>query len=269
MFDKKFGFGKFGVQGAAIATLLARIVELLIILRFVYGEKTPLAAKFKELFDFSYGYAIKIYNKIIFVILNESLWALGISIYTIAYGKIGTVAVAAIQICNIVQNLFMIVAKSLSTASAVMIGNKIGEGDTNIAREYANKFCKLGIFMGLISGIILILIAPYIVKLYNIKLETQIETIKTLQVIGLFLMVKVFNVIMTVGIFRSGGETEFAFVLDVGTVWFIGIPMAFIGALVLKWPIYLVVALISIEEVVKGIIGYHRIRKGKWVKSLI
>ncbi|MHC1747157.1 MAG: MATE family efflux transporter [Cellulosilyticaceae bacterium] len=265
----KFGFPMLGVKGAAIATVISRVVELSLIIVFTYRHNTPLAATAKELFYVPKEFCKKFYGVVLPVIVNEGLWSLGITIYSIAYGRMGATAVAAIQICSTVQNLFMIVAKSLSTSAAVMIGNKIGEQDKGAIVRYTKKFCILGIISGIIMGIIMAISAPYFVRCFNIQPGAKAETIKTLYVISAYLCIKVFNVIMIVGFFRSGGTTHYACILDAGTVWAIGIPMAFIGALVLKWPLHLVVALISLEEVVKACIGLPKIMSWSWIRNVV
>ncbi|GKX65204.1 MATE family efflux transporter [Inconstantimicrobium mannanitabidum] len=265
----KFGMPAMGVSGSALATVIARIVELILILRFVYKNKTPLNANLQELLNISKEFVIKFYRTTLPVIFNEALWSLGIIIYSIAYGRISIEAVAAIQICNAVQNLFMIVAKSISTASAVMIGNRIGENDNESVRVYVRNFSKLSISLGIITGILMALLSPAFVNLYNIKPEVKLETIRTLYVICMYLSVKFFNITMVVGFFRSGGDTTFACFLDAGTVWLIGIPLAFLSVLVFKLPLHWVVALLSLEEVVKSLIGARRIKSYIWMRNVI
>jgi Na+-driven multidrug efflux pump len=238
-------------------------------MKYVYGKKLPLALRLNEFLGFTINDIKRIYSKVVFVILNESLWALGISLYAVAYGYIGTSAVAAIQVCNSIQNLFMIVAKSLSTASGTMIGNKIGEKNGVLAHLYAKRFLKLGIVFGFLSAVLLRLITPWIASWYEVSSATRMDIISTLNIIGLFLVFKILNVIMTVGILRSGGETKFAFAVDVGTVWFIGVPLAFLGSIYFKLSLHEVVAMLSVEEILKCIVCWLKIRKNDWNQNLV
>jgi putative MATE family efflux protein len=269
LIEGHFGAPALGVKGAAIATVIARCVEFLLIMKYVYGKKLPLALRLNEFLGFTINDIKRIYSKVVFVILNESLWALGISLYAVAYGYIGTSAVAAIQVCNSIQNLFMIVAKSLSTASGTMIGNKIGEKNGVLAHLYAKRFLKLGIVFGFLSAVLLRLITPWIASWYEVSSATRMDIISTLNIIGLFLVFKILNVIMTVGILRSGGETKFAFAVDVGTVWFIGVPLAFLGSIYLKLSLHEVVAMLSVEEILKCIVCWLKIRKNDWNQNLV
>ena len=266
-----FGFQSMGVKGAAIATLIARIIELFFMLYLLYKYKggTVIAAKFNELFDFSREFVRKILKTALPVIINEFLWSLGMTIYAIVYGRISTEAVNSVEISNTILNLFMIIGRSIASASAVMIGNKIGDNNVEEANTYARRLCKLGVYAGIIMGAILMITAPFFVKLFNVEQAIKSDVVTILIVMGAISFIKILNAILVVGVFRSGGETVFAMLLDSGTVWCIGIPMAIIGGLWLKLPIAVVVALVNLEEVVKVIIGMKRMLANKWIKNIV
>jgi putative MATE family efflux protein len=140
----KFGFPKLGVKGAAYGTLIARIVEMLIILYAIYSdEENPLAGKLKELTNWNRNFIKKYLNTSYPVMINEALWSLGNVMYSVAYSKIGTEAAASVQILNTVYNLFMVLARGMANACTVMVGNKIGADEEDIAIDYANKFLKI------------------------------------------------------------------------------------------------------------------------------
>ena len=132
LFNYIFIFGKFGapalgVEGAAIATLIARVVEAIILVFIVYKDNGVFAAKLAELKDLNLAFLRKSYRIILPVLLNDVLWAMASLIYSVVYGRMGTGATAALQICNTVSNMFMVVGFGLASASAIMIGNSIGE----------------------------------------------------------------------------------------------------------------------------------------------
>ncbi|MCM1990924.1 MATE family efflux transporter [Oceanirhabdus seepicola] len=267
----KFGFTAMGVKGAAIATLIARCIELFVTLYLLYKYNggTVIAAKFSELFDFSREFVAKILKTALPVIFNEFLWSLGMTIYAVIYGRISTEAVNSAEISNTILNLFMIIGRSIASASAVMIGNKIGDNNVEEANTYARRLCKLGVYVGIIMGAILIMTAPLFVKLFNVEQGIKNDVVTILIVMGFISFIKILNGILVVGVFRSGGETVFAMLLDSGTVWCIGIPMAIIGGLWLKLPIPVVIALVNLEEVVKVVIGLKRMLSNKWIKNIV
>lgn len=264
-----FGLPRLGVKGAAIATLIARSIEIILMLSIIYKNKGPLAAKISEMTDVSKKFFKKVSVTAAPVVANELLWAVGMSCYMIAYGKVGTNAAASVHIANTIQNLFMVINMGLANASAIMIGNEIGRKKTEKAFDYANKFSILGPLSGIIVGLGLYFIAPHIVSFMNIKPESINDTIRILAVIALYQPIKTFNVIMVVGILRSGGDTLYSFILEIGSVWLIGVPMAFLGAVVFKVPIYYVVAMASVEEIFKFIIGAPRVISKKWLNNVV
>lgn len=265
----KFGFPKLGVEGAAIATLIARIVEIALLLSIIYSQKGALAGKLKELFTLKKDFIRKFFTTTIPVILNEGFWALGMTFYSAAYARISTSAITAVQISNTIQNLFMVMFFGLGNACAVMIGNSIGARNEHKATDYAKKYSILTISLGIVIGIILILASPGMLSLFKITDAAYNDGIRILLVMAVFMAIKVFNILMVVGILRSGGDTTFSALLEIGSVWFIGVPLAWLGALVWKLPVYYVVLLVAIEDIVKAAIGIPRIISKKWVKNVV
>ncbi len=265
----KFGFPHMGVSGAALATLIARIVEVVLLLGVIYNKKYVLASRLEEMFKLSRDFVVRFFKTTTPVILNESFWSLGMTMYSAAYARIGTSAVAAVQIANTVQNLFMVIFFGLGNACAVMIGNKIGANKNETAVEYAKKISVLGSFLGIFMGVLLILSSRSILKLFNVSSSVSEDAIKILFIIALIMAVKVFNILLVVGILRSGGDTRYSMFLEMGSVWLVGVPLAFLGALYFKLPIYMVVALVSLEEIVKATVGIPRVVSKKWVKNVI
>ncbi|WBW94869.1 MATE family efflux transporter [Oceanirhabdus sp. W0125-5] len=265
----KLGISPKGVQGAAYATVIARIIELSLILSFTYIKNTPLKLGSKDLLSIRVSLVKSVYKRALPVVINEGLWSLGTIIYCIAYGEIGAGAIALIQISDVLQNFFMIIGKGISTSASVMIGNLVGKGDYKKVIDYTKKILKLGTLSGFLMGFILIIMAPFFINYYNISDVLKIEGIKTLRVIGIFLGIKILNVITISGIFRGAGETVFSSILDVMTVWFIGIPMAFLSVIVFDFPLHIVVGIVALEEVVKSIVAFKRIYSNKWIKNIV
>ncbi|KAB3530706.1 MATE family efflux transporter [Alkaliphilus serpentinus] len=267
-----FGFGNIpsmGVAGAAIATLISRAIEMLLIIFYVYNYQKELAIRRLKDFKHSKTFVIRILNTTIPVILNEGFWALGMTMYSISYARISTEAIAAVQITNTVQSIFMVVSMGLGNACAIMIGNVIGAKEETKAIEYAGRFSVLGTLAGFVIGILMFIASPLIIGFFNISPQVQFNAQRILYIIAFFMAFKFFNTLLIIGILRSGGDTKFSMFLEMGSVWLYGVPMAFIGAHVLKLPIYWVIALVSFEEIIKGIVGIYRVLSKKWVKNVI
>lgn len=267
----KLGLPQLGVKGAAYATVLARILEIALILYSIYSNKNnPLAQNIKAMTNWSKDFIKKYFKTAYPVILNEAFWSLGTVLYSLAYAKIGTEAAAAVQILSTVQNIFMVMTRGLANACTVMVGNKIGAEEENEAIEYANSFMILSVALGLILGILLFISTDAILLFFrNITPGLHESSKKLLIVAAFFFFVKSFNGTLIVGVLRGGGDTKFSMVLEMGAVWLVGVPLAFLGALVFKLPVYYVSILVNMEEVVKAVIGIPRIISKKWVTNVI
>ena len=265
----KLGFSPMGVKGAAIGTLIARIVEIIFILYTVYRNPGPLAATLKELLDWDKVFVGRYMKTTYPVIVNEAFWSLGQIMYSIAYAKIGVEATAAVQIVSTIQNIFFVIVRGLANASTVMIGNKIGAGEKEESYDYAIMFLSMATLAGLFLGLTMALTPGFTLSLFR-DLDPEVYDVakKMLVIMGLVFAVRTFNATVIVGVLRGGGDTSYSMYLEMGAVWLVGVPLAFLGALYFKLPVYWVMALISLEEIVKGIIAIPRVLSKKWIKDL-
>jgi|LSQX01.2.fsa_nt_gb putative MATE family efflux protein len=265
----KLGFPKLGIAGAAYGTLIARIVEICVIFYFVYSNKGALAAKIKELTDWDKSFLIRYFKTTYPVILNEGFWSLGQVMYSIAYAKIGKEAIAAVQITTTIQNIFMVISRGLANACTVMVGNKIGAEQEDEAADYAKSFLVISTVVGLILGILLFLLSGVLLKAFrNITPEVFEASIKLLKAMAIFFFIRMFNSTTIVGVLRGGGDTKFSMALETVSVWLVGVPFAFIGAILLSLPVHWVFVIISFEDVVKAIISFWRIKSDKWIRNV-
>lgn len=264
------GFEPMGIRGAAIATLIARIIEFIIILSGIYKSIPHLAVSIKDFLAIDRHIAKLVGKTALPVILNEGFWSLGMTAYALVYARIGTEAVSAVMITNTVNNLFMVVGFGLGNASSVMLGNTLGAGEIEKAIDYNKKFLSLSILLGIVIGFIITFTAPLIVStLYKLTPESLNITITTLKILAFFMAFKFYNTIIIIGTLRSGGDTLFSMMLELTSVWLIGVPLALLGAFVLKLPVYWVVALVNLEEIVKMLMGMPRLFSNKWAKRLV
>lgn len=265
----KLGAPAMGVNGAALATMIARLVEVVFIVSVVYFSKNKVAAKFKELINFNMS-TIKMYFKTSWsVIVNELIFSVGSAAYAVAYAKISTDASATMQISTTIINMFFIFLTGVGSAAAIMIGNKIGAGEEERAHTYASHVGKLTPFIGVTLGVAMWLLAPVVVSLFNIKPETYVAAIKVLRVMAIFMPLRTFNAIMIIGVFRGGGDTTYSMLVQAGTIWLYSVPLAFIGAMVFKLPVYIVFFLVCTEEIIKIPFELARLKSGKWLKNVI
>ena len=264
------GFPRLEVAGAAIATVLARLVEAAALVYWVYAirKNKVISPVIKDIKRLNLKYIKNVLITAIPVILNDVFWALGMTMYSAAYARIGTSAIAAIQIANTAQNIFIVISIGLASSCAVILGNEIGSGDKAKAILYAKRFLIIGTLAGLILGLILILISPIILMMFSNTRAVQLLAQRIMMIMGIFLWCRFMNGILVVGVLRSGGDTTFSMILETCSVWLVGVPLAFAGALWWHLPVYVVYTLICLEELVKAYFGIRRVKSNKWVRDV-
>lgn len=266
----KFNMPAMGVTGAAVATLISRMTETTVLLCVVCFGKTPLTCRIRELFGYS-KYMLSQFSETVFpVIANELIWGIGVTIYAVAYGRMGDDAVAAITIATTIQDIVVVLFQGVSAAAAVILGNELGAGKMERAQRYAKNFFILQFLLTLGTAFICVTARWEIINLYRpgISQEVAENVSRCLLLFVCFMPFRAFNYINIVGVLRSGGDTRMCLVIDTAGVWLIGVPLAFLGGLVWKQPIYVVYAMVMMEEVFKAVFGYARYRQKKWLKNL-
>jgi putative MATE family efflux protein len=266
-----FGIGPFpqlGVEGAAISTALARFIEVTLLI-FLSHRKKNESLKLNKFtsYSFSKPFIKKFYKTSSPVVLNELTWALGMVAYKYAFSKMGTTALAAVQVTESITGLFFVVAMGFSMAASIMVGNKVGEKEYDIAQTISNRFLIISILSGVIMGLILLVSAPFLTHLFSLNSEISTLIIKTLNYFAFLIPLKFLVTVIVVGIVRGGGSTTFAFLTEALCVWLIGVPSVFIAIFVFNLPLPFVYLVMGLEEVVKTIIGLYKLKSRTWIKD--
>jgi len=264
-----FGFPALGVRGAAIGTSVGWAFECIILLILVYTQKTPLAANPITFFQFNRSFLMNVLRTSMPAALNEVIWSFGITLYNAVYARIGTDAIAAIQINATVEELMFVVFIGLGNACSVMVGNKIGQGDKEISFEYARRFTILAVFFAALAGVFVFLIRGFVAGLYQLSPSAELNLMNIMLVFSFSAWLRVFNFMLFIGALRAGGDTRYAMFTELFSIWVIGVPAALIGGFVLHLPVYYVYALVILEEVVKAIVVFRRYISRKWIHDLV
>ena len=264
----RFGFPELGIQGAAVAAVIARLLECIALLLTIYAGNSPVAASLRELTDFDAKFFGKVIKPMLPVMLNELLWALGITTYNIIYGRMGTASYAAMNIVNTIEQVAFVLFIGVANATSVLVGNRIGAGKENEAYVYAGRSLGLGIVGGIIIGLLLQLVKGPVLSLYKVSPEVIENAEHVINVITFLLWLRVNNMTIVIGILRAGGDTRFSLFLDGIIIWLVGVPMAYLGANVFHLPVYLVYLCAMSEEVAKWFLGLTRYRSKKWINNL-
>ena len=264
----KFGLPELGIQGAAVAAVIARFLECAALLIITYRTRSPVAASIRELIGFDRVFFGRVIKPMLPVILNELFWSLGITTYNIIYGRLGTQSYAAINIVSTIEQVLFVIFIGVSNATSVLVGNRIGAGKEDEAYVYAGRSLGIGIVGGLLLGLVLQLVKVPVLSLYKVSPEVIENAGYIINVVTFFLWIRVNNMTTVVGILRAGGDTRFSLFLDGIIIWIVGVPMAYLGAFVWHFPVYLVYLCAMSEEAAKWVLGIRRYLSRKWINNL-
>ncbi len=264
-----FGFPQMGIRGAAIATLISAIFQMVLMVSVSYIKKNIAAAKLRELFDFDKSFVKKYYLLALPVLANEVLWALGVNVYNMVLGRLGSENYAAFTIYGSIEQLFFTFFIGVCSACAVIIGKMVGRGEMNEAYESAKKFMIYGTLLSFAMGLLVLLLRNPIIALLNVP------EVSTAQMVSKLLLIYAFAVpfyilpyIAIVGVFRAGGDTKVGLVYDMINVWLIGVPFVAITGLLLKWQFEYVFIAMWTEHIIKSIMCIKYFRSRKWIRRV-
>ena len=265
-----FGFKGLGVIGAAIATVISRFVEVLIIVIWAHKhtKEHPYFKKLYQSFKLSFNFVKFVTIKAFPLLINEGLWALGMSTLLQCYSVRGLEVVAAANITNVIANLFNIVFIALGESIAIIVGQLLGSGKMKEAKDTDNKLIFFSTVLCVGLGIILFVLAPYFPELYNT--EDNVKQIATtmIQITGLFLP---FHALLHAAYFtiRSGGKTVITFLFDSFYMWAVSVVFAFILTRYTNMPIIPIYIIVQLCDVVKTIVGLILVKKNIWLNNLV
>ncbi len=264
----KIGFKPMGSKGVAIATVIAQIVNLLIMFIAYLNCDKPFGKEDKSEF-LGEGFDMHRYACILMpMLICEFMWSVGENAYAIIYGHIGTKAGAAMTLINPVQGLVIGALCGLSQAASIIIGKKLGNKDYDEAYSASKKLMLYGLIGSVILSTVILVISPLYVNIYNVEEEVKMMMKYILIAYAVIAPFKVENMILGGGILRSGGETKYVMIVDLLGTWLVGVPAGFLAAFFLKLPIHYVYFILSLEECVRFIISCLFFIKRKWMVTL-
>lgn len=264
----RFGAPVLGVRGAAIATVIARITEFTIVLFFMIKVEDKIRLRVKHLIKVDKLMLKDFLSNVTPVLFNEFLWSTGSTMISIIIGRLGTETVAANSISNVVFQFVTVFIFGLSNATAVIIGNTIGEGKNDKAKEYSRTIGLLSIVMGLLSALVILFIKPYVVDFYNVSNVTKDIAMRIMDVMSIIIVFQSLGVNLMMGVLRGGGDAKFVLINDIIFMWIVAIPCGFIAAYVLKLPIAIIFFIVKSDEIIKSVVAVVRVLSGKWVRNV-
>lgn len=259
------GFPKMGIKGAALATVLATVVQFLwsvgYVLCRIRAVKFSLRSCEKKLFG-------RFWQKTVTLLINNLAWGIGFSMYSVIMGHLGTDAVAANGIANISKNLVVCFCLGLGNAGSIIVGNRLGADRLQEAKEVGETLTKTAIIAGIVSGLVLIALSPFITKMVDLTPTARGYLQKMLLICSYYIAGKSVNCMTIGGIFAAGGDSKFGMLCDSVTLWCIIVPLGCICAFILKLPVMVVYFVLNLDEIIKLPVVYKHYKKYKWIKNL-
>ena len=259
------GFPKMGIKGAALATVLATVVQFLwsvgYVLCRIRAVKFSLRSCEKKLFG-------RFWQKAVPLLINNLAWGIGFSMYSVIMGHLGTDAVAANGIANISKNLVVCFCLGLGNAGSIIVGNRLGADRLQEAKEAGGTLTRTAIIAGIVSGLVLIALSPFITKMVDLTPTARGYLQKMLLISSYYIAGKSVNCMTIGGIFAAGGDSKFGMLCDSVTLWCITVPLGCICAFILKLPVMVVYFVLNLDEIIKLPVVYKHYKKYKWIKNL-
>ena len=260
-----FGCPEMGIRGAAVATVLATVVQVVWSVGYVLGRiqsvKLNLHRCEREITS-------HFWQKAIPLLINNLAWGIGFSMYSVGMGHLGTDAVAANGIANISKNLIVCFCLGLGNAGSIIVGNRLGANRLEEAKEAGGLLTRTAIIAGILSGLVLIILSPFITRMVDLTPTACGYLQKMLLICSYYIAGKSVNCMTIGGIFAAGGDSKFGMLCDSITLWCITVPLGCICAFILKLPVMVVYFVLNLDEIIKLPVVYKHYKKYKWIKNL-
>ena len=269
-----FIFGNLGaprleIAGAALATVIARIAEFAITVGFLLFVDERIGYRWKRFLAKTDPVILRefMYTAVP-VIISDGLLTLGNNGLAMIMGRMGREMVAAHTITNVTVHLSMLFNMGLASTSSVMTANTVGGGDYDDAMQQGVTFLALSAMIGVLGGVLVNILKPFVVNFYNVTPETKAIATQLMTVIAFLMVFQAVQSVMTKGVLRGGGDTRFLMVADVLFLWILSVPLGYLSAFVWNMPPYMVYFFLRIDFIAKSIWCVFRLRSGKWIKKV-
>lgn len=261
------GLPALGIQGAAYATVAARLVEL--IWSYLETKQSGRQIIWKKMFRAADAVLTKDFWRYTTPVLGAALvWGIAYVSYSVIMGHMGSDAVAANSITTIAKNMLSCLIRGVSGGAGVLIGNLLGAGELDKAKVYGGRLTRMAIVVGMTTGGLLMLISPLIVRFAPLS-ETAAEYLQYMLIFcGCNIMAQSVNTTVLDGIFCAGGDSKFDMKGNLGAMWCFSVPFGFFAAFVLKWPVMVVYCIVNLDEIVKIPAVYLHYKKYIWVRNI-
>ena len=268
-----FIFGMLGaprmeIAGAALGTLIARIFELCFICGYFFIIDKRIRYRLCDVLMNTRDLVREYFRVSIPVLISDSLLALGNNAVAIIMGHISPAFVAANSVTVVVQQLSSVLTTGISNASGIITGHTMGEGDYEKAQRQGYTFLILGFLIGCAAAVVILILRTPIINYYDVSPEAKTIARDLMNAIIIIVIFQSMNSILTKGVLRAGGDTKFLMLGDILFLWVASIPLGILAGLVLNWSSFWIYTMLKIDQIIKCIWCYFRLRSGKWLKKI-
>lgn len=262
-----FGFPALGVQGAAIATAIARFLEMFIYLIILLRKKHFFVFSLRELYHLDLSLIRSMVRKAVPLTVNEIFFSLGLAMIFLSYMRCDESLISAISVVDTVMQIAYIVFGGLSSAISILIGNRLGANQIAEAKSNAYKLLAFGVMIGLTISVIFISIAPLIASFYNVENVIKETIVILLRIKSILLPIYVYNVCIFFTL-RAGGDTFSTMLMDSGFLWCAGVLLSTILSVFTDLPLVGLFAIVESCDLIKLFVATYFFKKGRWAKNM-
>lgn len=264
----RLGMPEMGVEGAALATLISRIVEFLIVVGYALLMDKKIRWKIKDLLHIDKDLFRDYIRVGLPLIMSNSIWGLAMSAQTAILGRLGSDTIAANSIATTVFQVVSVLSYGSANASGVIIGKTVGMGDIPKVKAYAKTLQIIYLFIGIFTGSILWLSKDLIISFYSITAETQQLAQQFIGILSITVIGTSYQVACLTGIVTGGGDTKFVLINDLIHQWLIVIPASFLSAFVFRAPLWVTFACLKSDQILKCFVAIVKVNRYKWIRVL-
>ena len=263
-----FGFPEMGIQGAAAATLISRVAELVIILIYVLFIDKKLKMTLKDIIKFDFTYLKDFISTSSMLVLSGGMWGIAQAVQTAILGHMTAAAIAANSIAVIVYQIFTVVGSACANAASITIGKTVGEGRFKLIKPYCKTLQAIFVIIGVISAVLIFAIKGFVIDFYSISNEAKELSDQFLTVLGVVSIGSCYQYPASFGIVAGGGDTKYPALVDNIFMWLFTIPFAALSAFVFNFPPVATFCFLKADQVLKCIPNAIKVNRYKWIKVL-
>ncbi len=264
-----FGAPRMEIRGAAVGTALSRCFEFGITMVFLLSKEKKIRFSLKDLLPNNRDLYRKYIAQSVPVIGNEAMWGIGASMVAVVIGRMGTNFVAANSIYTVLNQLVTVLIFGVGNAALTIVGNTIGTGNYELAKQRALTLYILGAGIGILAGGLTLGLGPVLIRFYQNLTPETVEILEKIILVGaVIVFFQALAVVGMVGVLRAGGDSRFVFICEASFLWGVAVPLGFLTGLVLGWPAPVVFFILKSDEVLKTMVSTVRILRFRWLRDI-